>query len=760
MTTLFLFRVGLPTLSPGPAQVSGRFRHPIDISRKAHLIARYRALPADHQREIQEADQLRAHRFRLLGHAMNHGPSIAWSQDPVTRADWSRDFSPRIPYRGPKRLGDIKLPWELSKHQYFFTLGKAAWLTGDFGYAREIVNQIDHWISDNPCHRGIHWISALESGMRVMSWILTYPFYVENCEDTFRKRLCHSIAQHLLFVERNLSTGTFANTHLVGEAAALALGGLFLDCRHSPRWVAKGLRHLNEQIELQVRTDGFHVEQSIAYHRFFLDLYYLVDAVLGANGLSLPTRTRETMELMTAALMDLLFPDGTSPNVGDCDDARGIWCRADCPQDYRSLLALGAMRFARGDFKSLAGGTPEELLWLYGERGLDSYEALPCAPPNHTSAGYTDCGYFVMRSGWATTDSMMIFDCGPLGHGPAGHGHADALSVALYVHGHTFLVDSGTYSYNLDYRWRDAFRSTRAHNTVTVDGLDQSAMQDRMSWSTFARAKALRFVTSALLDFVDGQHDGYQRLADPVNHRRVVFFLKPDAWLIWDELDSQFNHDIEWRWHFPPGFNIESNPTGNGFICNSPQGDRLQAWILAQGQCVTPRSNGGASAASESWHSPQYGIRLAAPAVSIQQNSKSRCSLFTSFSSSDTIAPLTSEGRGDFSITLSEKSGQIRTVYYRYESGCPAPKCIDEAIFDGVLLYRRRCPSNVGSVLATDFRVLSIPGLIEVESATAVESLILDQSSCQLTLVSGDAGQVTMKARDGIGLYINGQQYY
>src|SRR5690606_2356240 len=128
--------------------------------------------------------------------------------------DWPRGFSPDIAYRGPSRLGDIKLPWELNKHQYFFTPAKAAWLSGERRYSAEIVRQIDHWIDDNPFLSGINWISALEVGARAISWILAFPFYAEQADDRWLARLAGSIARHMQFIEEHLSISRYTNTHL------------------------------------------------------------------------------------------------------------------------------------------------------------------------------------------------------------------------------------------------------------------------------------------------------------------------------------------------------------------------------------------------------------------------------------------------------------------------------------------------------------------------------------------------------------------
>ena len=57
------------------------------------------------------------------------------------------------------------------------------------------------------------------------------------------------------------------------------------------------------------------------------------------------------------------------------------------------------------------------------------------------------------------------------------HGHADALSITLSVGGKETLVDPGTYRYNGEPEFRKYFKGTRAHNTVTIDGLDQAVQE-------------------------------------------------------------------------------------------------------------------------------------------------------------------------------------------------------------------------------------------------------------------------------------------
>ena len=718
---------------------------------------RYRELfPEAVERELAEARQLAEHRVTLLGHTTEHGKTIAWSRDPVSGRDWPRGFSPDIPYRGVERLGDIKLPWELNKHQYFFTMGKAAWLSGDDALAAEIAHQIDHWIDDNPCLRGIHWISALEVGARAISWIMAWPFYADCCDERLRRRLISSLAQQMLFVEQHLSTGRFANTHLVGEAAALVAGGLFLDCRHSARWLATGLRILDEEIGRQVTADGVHAERSVEYHRFFLDQYYLIAALLAANRRSLSPATLARMEQMTTFLMHVLFPDGTAPAFGDGDQARGLWLHADGPGDYAGLLALGAVLFGREDFKAAAGRVTEEVFWLRGVAGVAAFESLAARFPGDTSVAYAAGGYYVMRGGWGAADPVLVFDCGALGYGPAGHGHADALSFQLHAAGYPFLVDAGTFSYNLDYAWRDVFRGTHAHNTVVVDGQDQSIPGDRISWKSAAVSRPQRWVTTQWFDLADGEHDGYGRLLDPVTHRRVVFFVKPDLWVIWDDLRARDRHEIELLMHVMPNCRVDVEPETGGAVLTSPEGGRLTVRVCGEGHDERRIDVlAGTEEERGAWFSPGYGVRSPSRTLRVTREFDGQCSLVTCLSTSAGARPVITPRQGAMGIRLEYGDGSETNLSYVTDGARPPhPEGVH---FDGTLLFHRQVRDGSAVVYASRFQDLALDGLLEVRAPVPIETLVLEHDRCVVTLDQNHAGGLDFKARKGVRLVVNGR---
>lgn len=752
------YRFGFAEPDPGACQLARAFQHPIASSRRQALIAAYRTLfPDAVGPEIAEAHRLAAHRFDFLGHPVDHGSTIAWALDPVSGREWNDGLSDDIVYKGPARHGDIKLPWELSKHQYFFTLGKAGWLTGDPAFALHITRHIDDWIASNPYRRGINWISALEAGTRAVSWIVAYPFYADSGDAPFRNRLTRSLAQHMVFVEAHLSTGPYANNHLIGDAAALVAGGLFLDHRHSKRWLETGVAHLETEMGRQVTSDGVHVERSVSYHRFVLDQYHLTRSLLAANGRSLSAATHRGMERMTEFMMDVLQPDGTVPTFGDGDDARGIWFRADCPRDFRSLLALGAVLFGRGDFKTIAGGLTEEVLWLCGDDGVATFRDVPARLPAHTSAAYPEGGYYMMRSGWTASDAVLSFDCGPVGHGPAGHGHADTLSFQLYASGYRFLVDPGAFSYNLDYEWRDAFRATSSHNTVVVDDADQSVAADRMSWRTTARARTHRSVSTAWFDLVDGEHDGYQRLADPVTHRRIVAYLKPDLWVIEDRLVANAGHHLDLYLHMRPDCQVASERDGAGIVLHSPQGSPL--YIRMFDDTRAPQALDvvtGTEQERAAWFSPGYGTRLPSRALRLHQDFTGRCTVVTCLSTHD-IRPNLVDENGVFGFTLRRGADAEDRLLYRTGAGrLPLPA---GSRSDGVLHFERRVQNVPTVVWAMGFQELSLDGIVDVRASALVGALVLDRDHCDVTIDPGHAAGLQVKARAGLLVSVNGVPY-
>ena len=152
--------------------------------------------------------------------------------------------------------------------------------------------------------------------------------------------------------------------------------------------------------------------------------------------------------------------------------------------------------------------------------GRERLAALAPAPrPPGRLVVLQPSGYVVIRPG---PRLHLVADVGP----PCppdlpAHAHADCLSFELAIDGVRTVVDTGTSTYAPGER-RHYERSTRAHNTVEIDGEDQSEV-----WETFRVARRARPTLHRAVDDGEGpievtaSHDGYRRLPGRPVHTRT-----------------------------------------------------------------------------------------------------------------------------------------------------------------------------------------------------------------------------------------------
>lgn len=513
---------------------------------------------------VAVADRICRGEIEIFGRAGYRFPGrFDWHLDCKTSQRWPRRFYADIAYQGPQPAGDVKHAWELSRHQYWVSLGQAFLLTGDEKYCESFLAQASSWLEDNPPFVGIHWISSLECALRVVSWAYAFALCrAAACfsAGTFGADLFASLFAQIRFLERHLSIGRFANNHLVGEAAGLFIGGLwFRGFRGADRWIAKGRQILNREILAQSHPDGVNREQAASYQRFSMDFFLLYKQIHESEFGPLPQVVDHRIHEMFRATASLMWPDGRMPVIGDGDNARGLDLTGGANDDYRELIHLGAVLYDDAHLAWRAECSWPSALWLLGPTAK-APEPLGNAPISGTGPFLLgEGGYAILRDDRRPDPTVVVMDVGPLGHGSGAHGHADALSIQLYAAGEERLVDPGTYAYNREPELRNYFRSTAAHNTATVDGKNQVPIRDRMSWesTTGATLRAAHF--DDCVDLAAGEHTGYHRLPDPVTHTRCSLFSKDSGYiLLFDDFIASGVHRYDLHFHLAP----DGEPSG------------------------------------------------------------------------------------------------------------------------------------------------------------------------------------------------------
>lgn len=550
--------------------------------------------PETFERTINDADQVCQHVFDLLG----SGPTqVNFQQSPdfgqnsgiqnpglppnnYEPIDWHVDFktgyrwNPETYYRDikiPYSIADIKVPWELSRFQHLPTLGKTYWMTGQklenkATYALEFMHQIEDWMTNNLPKFGVNWSCTMDVAIRAVNWVFGFYFFMdaEEIPAVFWGKFLKSLFLHGRFIKENLEIRLndlgerVAGNHYLSNIAGLIFLGIFFNrAKEGKEWLSLGINELIREMELQVYPDGVDFESSISYHRLVLEIFASSAILCKINGIDLPQTFWERLEKMFEFVMYYTKPDGSAPQIGDHDDGRlhilanyGNWLRL----DHRYLLSIGAILCNRIDFKKTAGTIHEEAFWLLGEAGIKKFNDIGKKNISLTSKAFVKGGFYIMRH---QTLYMMI-TCSPNDPNiPSAHRHNHSLGFDLSIDNQTFLVDPGAYIYTANPEWRNIFRSTSSHNTVSIDGEEQNNFflfpRQLFSMQNDAVITVNAWNVTDEYDFFDAQHNGYERLSEPVIHRRQIFFHKQKRyWVIKDIFIGAGEHTFDLYFHFAP----------------------------------------------------------------------------------------------------------------------------------------------------------------------------------------------------------------
>jgi uncharacterized heparinase superfamily protein len=575
--------------------------------------------PAHTTRLLAAADRIREHRFALLGYEdVWFGDPVDWHLDPIAGKRAPRVHWSRIDALDPEQVGDSKVIWELSRHQWLVTLGQAYRITSDERYAQAAAHLLDAWLRANPRGIGINWTSSLELAYRLIAWCWAIALFDRSAamHQAPFVDLAASLRDHAQHVERYLSIYFSPNTHLTGEALGLFYAGVLAGAdRDAVRWRDLGRRILIDQSAHQILRDGVHFEQAACYHRYTIEIYLHFLTVAAKYGVDVPPAVVARVAKMLDVLAHLCRADGMMPQIGDADSGWALPLAVRSSQDCRGVFAVAAVLFGREDFARLAGGDAPEVAWLLGTNGLKDLARLESAgipdQPSPASKIFPSGGYAVMRSGWGPEALQLIVDVGPLGCPiSAAHGHADLLNLECAAFGESWIADRGTGGYTTDPAWRRYFRTTAAHSTVTVDGLSQAEPTGPFSWRSRPSARLRAWSSDSKVDFVDADHDAYCRLADPVLHRRRVVFVKPRYWVVVDDLLGAAVHDIELR------FQLTARPTLRPDHAAFAGRNGSGLWVMPHSATpLVALVREGSDMPLDGWQSRAYGQREPAPVL-------------------------------------------------------------------------------------------------------------------------------------------------
>jgi len=435
-------------------------------------------------------------------------PSSLWQLSPDTGKAWPADrYCFDIDFRQVAGVGDIKYAWEINRLQFLQPLAAQVALGGGAAELATIEEAIASWHAANPPFRGVGWASGIEVGLRAISLLLVVSLCGERLSLATLTQIGAILRASAFWLERFPSHFSSANNHLVAEVAGRYLIAMALGDQAG---AMTAQAEVEREVMLQILADGVGAEQTPTYAAFTAEMALLCALIARNSEQAFAPETTVRLGQFADFIFWLAGPDGTLPAIGDDDEGRVVTlCQ---PEPNYAVSVAVAIRGFLGQGVPLQ--FPETLrnALCAASGSLDA----PIQGARTSPAG----GYSIWRGQHAGHDLHAVFDHGPLGYlSIAAHGHADALSLWLAIDGQPVFVDPGTYRYQGGGAWRDWFRSTRAHNTLTVAGSSQSLPSGAFNWSHKARAQLDAGTGDPWR--VTASHDGYQSRFG-VRHQRTI----------------------------------------------------------------------------------------------------------------------------------------------------------------------------------------------------------------------------------------------
>ncbi|MBQ6815010.1 MAG: alginate lyase family protein [Lachnospiraceae bacterium] len=452
-----------------------------------------------------------------------------WNAGFQTENQWPEVFSYSLQYKQRDDIGDARTNWELNRHFQFALLAKNYAATGKKEYIDELENLFTDWNKSNPFLWGISWTSVMEVAIRCSNWCYAYCFLEKSkVSEELLEQLRVGILNMTDYIEKHYSRYSSANNHLIVEAFSIGQAGILFKCK---KWIELAVEILTRELTLQNYSDGINKELSLHYQSFYMEAMGLMMRLMIKNEIDVPSIWYEMLDKMSCYVANCMGEYGEVVVFGDDDEGKILDLQGGY-NHYQYVLGLYSFLLDK-QYINLKQINCENLEWLFGptEKTEAVNKQLYKAPK---VASYKEGGNTIIRS----DDGRVLIgiDHAELGFGSiAAHGHADALSFQMFVDGQAVFVDPGTYIYHCDIESRNAYRKTQNHNTVCVNGQDQSEMLGAFLWGKRAKCKLLSLEEEDGKVVIEAEHDGYK----PICVKRRFEFNKHNYLLIKDVCNSK-----------------------------------------------------------------------------------------------------------------------------------------------------------------------------------------------------------------------------
>ncbi len=381
-----------------------------------------------------------------------------------------------------------------------------------------ILDWYEHNFNDSPSEMAWHDHST---AIRLILMCRFYQVWTgAGVEDNaFKSVLLKMVEKHCV----KLSNEDFymkKHNHGIDQDIALFTGyHTFKDYFFDKPWQDTALARFKKQMEDLFEGDGSYLEHSPHYAFLILDrMIQFTDVLKSVNNhgyKEIEERLLKQLEFLT----DMLDPSCQIPPIGDSETRSVKFKKNSLEGDLKNKIDQ------LNDWANNQG----KLKWEKGD------------------AVYPQGGYAILKEKANSLEecTQLIFSCA---FHSRVHKHHDDLSFILFAKGQPLIVDAGKHSYNYASEERQFIVSSKAHNSVIVDNSNTDIARVNIGKSALTS-----YFSSETLSFAAGCHCLYPG----VIHSRLILYLKPELYLIFDYVEGHKDHDIDQNFLFAPNIQIQ-----------------------------------------------------------------------------------------------------------------------------------------------------------------------------------------------------------
>ena len=478
----------------------------------------------------------------LAGYSKDYCP-IDWQIDLKSGARYELIPASQIKF-GILEGVDAKMTADMNRLYPLVTLGRAFLSTGNKKYLDEFICQFLDWTRMNPRGYGAAWRGNMNVSIRIVNILCGFSlisgFLDEKKDSVLLSLVRETVDDHIRYISENLEftelpTSLHPN-HYIANLTGLLVASAFAgdDNPSAAAWERIALRELKLTFDWQINSDGIDFEATTMYHAFAIEMFvYALIIVARIHGAQtkreitdwIRSKFGESRMLlirkMFQALDGLTACNGLLPVVGDADSGRYVYLeKGDTPdRDRRFLLPVGAALFSMSEIPGAAGCDG-----LTAKAFFSDYGDMPLADRKYTSCGYPVSGFYTARD--SKNDWYSFINCAPIGTAGLGsHAHNDRLEVLLTVRNNDIIIDPGVYAYTASRYWRNIYRDSYVHSSVTLGGIQPNRLSPPDAWWGYhddTKCKCLNWTVFDDGAMFEGESYAYERFEIPVVHNRSV----------------------------------------------------------------------------------------------------------------------------------------------------------------------------------------------------------------------------------------------